>query len=341
MCADILQQLFNERYERLAQMQQDNPDGYARIAYHDQIQLTRDVIARMENHAYLCEARGEDFAKRAAAFAQNIIDYSKERGYYGDLFDGDLSLNWDNDIIGFETDAVADLPCFSTIMMVLFYQISAYCKHRLPPDMRKTIVMDECWSGLADPAIAGRLAAWIYEMRKFGTSIVLITQALTQLKTLLEAEQRAGGKAGGLLNNICHFITLSCTSADHAEGPNIVEMTQDEVRAWAAVASLPPYYTEFLYRFRRMTGDFRSGTVRLYSNPVSLWLSTTAPGDKALRSDYTKEYRNKGYAMRDARRMAIEQLAYEYPFGSKFPPRTRRQSDEEKEAEDEAADAVA
>lgn len=244
-----------------------------------------------------------------------IVDYHRTLGAFGSLIDGPLSVNWDNDIICFETDGISDMPNFNTVMMVLFYQVGEYCKTRLPRDMKKILFMDEAWAPLADPVIQQKVSGYYYELRKYQAMVMLITQSMQQIVTLTENADKG---QSGILGQVKHFFLLSCSPADHKLAKDKLNFEDEELAAWGSLASLPPYYSEVFYRCMNNQDRAVSGKFRATSNGSQIWLSSTSPKDITLRDDTVKELMSQGMDLNDARQAANAALSEQYPYGSKY-----------------------
>jgi len=87
---------------------------------------------------------------------------------------------------------------------------------------------------------------------------------------------------------------------------------------------LPPFFSEVFYRQRMSSDTYESGVFRIYSAPVPLWLATTDADDVEMRTDLVTELVNKGMKGSDARREAVQILAEQYPYGSRYEINTKR-----------------
>ena len=246
--------------------------------------------------------------------ADRLYEYTAE-GPYGAVFDGKLGVDWSSDLIVFETERMADSPAMTVAMLCLFFQIETYIKRGLPRERKKIVAADEAWAVLSKPTAAAQIAGFYRELRKYGTSCVLISQSLLDFERLVQA---AGG---GILENTYHYFLLKVNSSqDYWKGSELLEMTNEEIESWRAVSSLPPFFSEVFYRMRQASGAPLSGRFRLYSNAVGLWTATTSPTDLGLRKEMVEKMtaENPGMDPQDAVRIANRELAKQYPFGASF-----------------------
>lgn len=98
---------------------------------------------------------------------------------------GKDSLNFDNDIVGFELSEIFDNEEVRTAWLsYVFRRVE-----RIVEDERPTLlVMDEAWKLLDDPYFQTRLKDWMLTMRKKNVAVILLTQRVSHI-----SESAAGG----------------------------------------------------------------------------------------------------------------------------------------------------
>jgi hypothetical protein len=274
----------------------------------------REVVLS-DIYTLLNTERGEDGKKLANRFVEFTAG-----NIYGKLFDGPLQVNWDADMIVFETERMATSKAMPVVMIALFQQINVYCKWGLPLSRRKIIAVDEAWAVLANPVAAGAISGFYREMRKYRAGVILLSQTIKDFSNLINAGGTGAG--GGILENTMHFFLLASAATDHIEARSLLQMNDEAINSWASVAGLPPYFSECFYRMRDDTDRFHSGKIRIYSNPLALWTATTTAEDRELRSELVKRY-SKDMPMEKARRTALLELAGKYPLGYKHYLKTQ------------------
>lgn len=237
------------------------------------------------------------------------------KGPYAKLFDGPTDVDWSNDFIVLETERMATSRALPVAMLATFRQIEQYSKYKLPRNRRKIVGVDEAWNTIANREAANALGGFFRELRKYKGGVFLISQSLIDFLKLVEHE---GGAEDGILVNTSHFYLLACTSADHKAAQDELNFTDEEINAWSSVSSLPPFFSEIFYRQKMTTEHFESGVFRIYSAPVPLWLATTDADDVEKRNEIVTEFINQGMPAAEARREAIQILASQYPFGSRY-----------------------
>jgi len=257
------------------------------------------------------------YGEKGRVLAVKLLDFTKE-GVYGPLFDGPLGIDWDADVICFETDRMADSNAMPIAMSALFYQINNYCKYKLDRDYPKVVAIDEAWSALSNPKIAKKIAGFYRELRKYSTAVILISQTINDFARLAEASRSNDSEGGGILENTKHFFLLSASETDLKRGKEVLGLTDEELNAWANTSSLPPIFSECFYRNILKSDTSYSGRFRLYSNPVSLWIATSAPSDVSMRSNLIEEYIKSGMDIIPAQVKAVVELSQKHPMGSRF-----------------------
>jgi type IV secretory pathway VirB4 component len=254
--------------------------------------------------------------ERGAILSSKLYEFTKE-GIYGALFDGPLGVDWDADMVVVETDKLDGTPVMGLIMMTLFYQINLYCKYKLPRSRQKIIGIDEAWAALSDPTgeIPRMVSGFYREMRKYLCAVMLISQDITTFVSLVGSE----GASSGILGNTRHFFMLSASTADLELAETKLGFTKNEVECWKKTSSLPPFYSEIFYRMITKTDQSYSGRFRLMSNPVALWIATTQPNDVDMKRETIGKYLKQTNDNRmEATRLALVELAKEYPYGSQY-----------------------
>lgn len=237
------------------------------------------------------------------------------RGPYARLFDGYTDVDWSNDFIVLETERMANSRALPVAMLATFRQIEQYAKYKLPRNRRKLIGVDEAWNTIANKEAANALGGFFRELRKYKGGVFLISQSLVDFVKLVKHEE---GAQDGILTNTSHFFLLACTDADYAAAKSELSFSDEEVAAWASISSLPPFFSEVFYRQRMQNDNYESGVFRLYSAPVPLWLATTDADDVEKRNDLVVQLISDGMPAAEARRQAVQALADEFPYGSRY-----------------------
>lgn len=252
-----------------------------------------------------------DADEETRRLALRLRNYTKE-GSYGKLFDGPLSISWDNPFIVFETGSMASSPAMEVVMLLLFNQIDMRCKREEFRALKKYVVVDEAWAVMAKKHLAEQLGGFARELRKYGGSLTLMSQSFADFAKVVNAE---GNADDGIMANMRHFIFLTAAPSDVSLASEMLSLNVDDVRLWESCISVRPYFQEFFYFMRPTKGGGKNGKVRLYSSPLVYWMSTTHPSDVVLREKAVKEFESQGMASQEARRLASKKLAKEFPYG--------------------------
>jgi hypothetical protein len=270
-------------------------------------------VTMSDLHAMLNSDPDEE-TRRLALRLRNYTIY----GSYGKLFDGPLSISWDNPFIVFETGSMASSPAMEVVMLLLFNQIDMRCKRDEFRGLKKYVVVDEAWAVMAKKHLAEQLGGFARELRKYGGSLTLMSQSFGDFAKVVNAE---GNADDGIMANMRHFIFLTAAPSDVALASEMLSLNGDDVRLWESCISVRPYFQEFFYFMRPTKGGGKNGKVRLYSSPLVYWMSTTHPSDVVPREARVKELETQGMATQEARRLASKQLAKEYPYGIAYAHR--------------------
>ncbi|WP_169577713.1 TraG/VirB4 family ATPase [Sinimarinibacterium sp. CAU 1509] len=251
----------------------------------------------------------------AQSLARRLHDFTRG-GIWGAIFDGPLEVNWDAEMIVLETSFLADAPCMDVVMLALFSQIEAYMKFRLPRSYRKLIVIDESWKVLAKQHLARTVAGFFREARKYQAAILLISQTLSDFRSLVNAE---GGRDDGILANTRHFFMLGKSKQDMDDAEEMFGITQEERVMWDGVKSALPQFSEFFYLLRHKSNINYTALMRYCSDPVTYWMSSTTPRDVDLRRERRNHYLVDGVSPMQALQSAIVELSEELPYGTEYP----------------------
>lgn len=241
-------------------------------------------------------------------------------GPFAALFDGFLQVNWENDFTVLETQRMAKSPALGAVTLALFRQIDMYCKFKLKRSRKKIVAVDEAWATLSDPTAAAALASFYRELRRYNAGCLLISQTVKDFVNLVKADSGNSGDAqDGILENTSHYFFLACSASDYKIAQDHLAFTNEEIMLWQSLASLPPIFSEVFYRIRTKQNQFYSGVFRLFSSPMTLWISSSHPDDFQLREVKTREIADaQGITDSLARQKAISMLAKSHPFGARY-----------------------
>lgn len=284
----------------------------------DLLQALQDVFEKAESEVVLSDivaelesrpGNGPELAKRLYAFTK--------RGLYGRLFDGPLEISWDNQFILVETAELGDSPAMGVIMFVLFAQIQSWLRSVKPRAVPALFLLDEAWKELGrSRATVDAVAAGYRELRKWGCSCGLISQDVGTFEALADMSKTA---ADGIVGNTRHFFLLGGQNTDvQALKRRFKDLTPEMEDSWMSCRSSPPFFSEIFYLMIHKKGPLVPSKIRLYSNPVGLWMASTDPHDVQARDDLRDKFVANGDPARTAMRKAIQTLAQEMPYGSRF-----------------------
>ena len=198
-------------------------------------------------------------------------------------FNGTNNINYSLDYVVLEMEQVEqkDVRLKGAILLSLIQKIlNEFFLAEIKGDRRKKIlVIDEAWSLLADMAAAKFMEAAARRFRKYGCSLVVITQGIDDLFKSPTTQ--------AIYANAAHLILLR-------QKPEILQKVLEEKKlvlsefAEEIVSSLhtrPGKYSELYIK-----SDDLEGAVRLVVDKFSYWMFTTHPDDKKKREKLMKKY---------------------------------------------------
>ena len=150
----------------------------------------------------LQKLEGEEIATQhlAGELALQLNRYTRH-GQYGKYFSGKNNLNYNNNLVCLELQSLDSMKMLQKIvLLLLIQQIGREC-YSPTNQSRYLVILDESWQHLSDPDVAKFMETAYRTFRKFGASIVIITQSLFDL---YDSEY-----GGPLLSNSSKLIIMS------------------------------------------------------------------------------------------------------------------------------------
>ncbi len=188
-------------------------------------------------------------------------------GPYGRLFDGPNAFVSDARLTVVELGELAEHPDLRAVAtMALMHAIRVFAS-QLPIGQRKVIAIDEAWSLLASAESAAALATAARTYRKLNAAAVFITQHLADFE----------GPHGEAVRVNCPTRVL-------------LRQEPDALPVLAGLLGLSPYQLEALRSVHAVKRAFSealvvtdrgSGVVRILVDPLTYWIATSDPADRA------------------------------------------------------------
>lgn len=204
-------------------------------------------------------------------------------GSYARWFNGPNTLNMDNDFVLLE---LQHLKARKELQQVVLLQIMARISHDMfmTKSRRKILIVDEAWEQLDDPLMEKALAAIYRKARKNEGSIIVVTQAITDLS-------RSENSKAILSNSTFSFILAQEPAAiDEAIASKAISIDPYGVHLMKSVHTVPGRYSEVLVRrgsqysvFRNVVDEFTNITFSTkgpaFASVMSAMLRGTEPVD--------------------------------------------------------------
>ncbi len=184
-------------------------------------------------------------------------------------------------------------------MFGVIFSVVAQLAARFSKDY-KFVIFDECADFLRDPLVAAYIETCYRQMRKFGVSVVGISQTLEEW---LSTSSRAG-----FVSNTTHLVLLR---QDSNEAATLVRdafnLSEAEFEILTRLQSIPGEFSQALLWQKAGDGQSVSNVIVKRPTPLGYAMGTTNPRDKAM----FKELRERGLSYDDA----IREFAATYPQG--------------------------
>jgi type IV secretory pathway VirB4 component len=253
-----------------------------------------DIRRILENWA---DPRGVDLALGLVPYTQG--------GEYGDLFDGDDTLDFDQEVsrgvpwFAFELGELANRPEVS--VPVCLSQLDGIMRCCIThPEMRKSLIWDEGWVFLRSAQLARFVDDYVRTMRKFNGQVGFMTQSLRDLGSDLGAV---------ILSQDPTLYMLRHSANDVRQVSEMLKLSHEEQWYFEQCHTQRGAYSRLM--IRHPSG---AGMVQLICDGLAYWLATTHPPDKNMRRRRQEELRAAG---RPHDNMAVaESLAQDYPMGT-------------------------
>jgi len=214
---------------------------------------------------------------------------------FGGFFDGKTEINIDNNFVVFELgllDTYKDLQ--SVMLLSIMYFITKQVAGAKLKNARKYFFIDEAWSLLNTENTAQFLENAFRTFRKYGCSVIAITQQTADFTRT---------KAGEAIRaNTANKILLRQSGDVIARMQSDLDLSKKEVDKLKSVTTVKGAYSEAFIKTENV-----SGIVRYVPDSFSYWLYTSDSKDNRELNKYIKEY---GGIVK-----AINKIREKYPYG--------------------------
>jgi hypothetical protein len=235
--------------------------------------------------------RGEKLAQRLARWVGT--------GSFANMFDGKNQLDTGNWLTVFDLTAIKENKLVCPVMFGVIFSVIAQLAARHPHDL-KFVVFDECADFLRDPLVAAYIETCYRQMRKFGVSVVGLSQGLE--------EWLSTNSKTAFVNNTTHLVVLR---QDVGQAADLVRdtfnLSEHEHGIITRLQSIPGEFSQALLWQKLGEGRTSSSVIIKRPTPLGYAMGTTNPRDKTA----FQELRDRGLSYHEA----IRQFAQTYPQG--------------------------
>lgn len=275
-------------------------DDKTKLPKLDRALLERAVIELYKSR----RVKGEvptltDLARYLSAFEEDSMRAISKMLYlwtgdrpYGKLLDGLGGLRTDASICTFDLKGLSAYPDLQGVMLLI---LTSFILDQAENDrtIQKKIILDEAWELLKSPAAANFMEYCARTLRKSGSGITFITQAVDEIE--------ASPIGSAILNNTATKLVM-LQRGDSEVLSRTLKLNPQEL---ALIQSLSQKKGEYSEGFL-IEGDARQ-VIRIYPSPFEYWLSTSDAADNR----YLDSLKEEGIDLVSA----IEKAARFFPNG--------------------------
>ena len=250
----------------------------------------------VEELQQLKDETGENIPQK---LAQALYEFS--HGHYAKYFNGENNIHYSKDYVVLELEQIEnkDPRLKQAILYSLILKIfrEFFLAHLKKDYSRKFLVVDEAWSILRESKAGYFLETAARRFRKYGCSLVVITQKIEDL--LASPATRA------IYANSAHLMILKPSEQDieAAKSEKSLPITDFEKELILSLTTVPGKFSELIVRNSVL------GTVvgRLIVDRYSYWVFTTNDAERRVRTELLESI--KDYEI------VLETLAKRMPIG--------------------------
>jgi len=227
--------------------------------------------------------------------------YEFSHGHYARYFNGENNIHYSKDYVVLELEQIEnkDPRLKQAILYSLILRIfrEFFLAHLRKDYSRKFLVVDEAWSILRESKAGYFLETAARRFRKYGCSLVVITQKIEDL--LASPATRA------IYANSAHLMILKPSEQDieDAKSEKRLPVSDFEKELILSLTTVPGKFSELIIRNSVL------GTVvgRLIVDRYSYWTFTTNDAERRVRTELLEELKNY--------ELVLETLAKRMPIG--------------------------
>jgi hypothetical protein len=230
--------------------------------------------------------------EKARSIARRLYMYHGD-GQYARFVEGARpNLDFHSDMILIELAEVDKYLDLQSVLVSLLLNYTVEYIKKVPG--RKYIILDEVHTLLTNEVAVQVLVNATKTYRKYGCSVIFVTQQLEDFKHVIRAMNMA--------KNCPNLILLYQDYREILENASDLGLTEDQLEVYRSIRKYPNF-TEALFKMENWTA-----VGRITIDPVSYWISTSAEDDRHFLENLIKE---KEMSYEEAVRYAAEK----YPYG--------------------------
>lgn len=196
---------------------------------------------------------------------------------YGRLLDGQTNIELSKSLVSIE---VKGLDVYPDLQRVLLLILTEYIMNEASknPSQRYLLIVDEIWKVLQNDSAAQFIIECYRTMRKFYGGIWGISQSIKDF--MFDPEI-----AAAIMQNTPSRIILKQRGVDWEEFQNILSLNDAEIEAVKSLRSEKGRFSEHLF-----IQDENKAILKIEPDPLSYWICTTDPKDKAVINEFKEKY---------------------------------------------------
>lgn len=214
-------------------------------------------------------------------YADILYSWTGETAY-GRLLDGPTNIELTKPLVSIE---VKGLDVYPDLQRVLLLILTEYIMNEASqnPSQRYLLIVDEIWKLLQNESAAQFVIECYRTMRKFYGGIWGITQSIHDF--MFDPEV-----AAAIMQNTPSRIILKQRGVDWKEFQEILSLNEKEINVVKSLRSQKGKFSECLY-----IQDEQQAILKIEPDPLSYWICTTDPKDKAVIHRFKEQYPDLSY----------------------------------------------
>lgn len=250
------------------------------------------LLGDMETSLRQLDSGDEEDRKKAYRFAKELSLFTQ--GEYGKILNRPGRFDFDARFMVLDLRKISQYPELQEILLLI---IPFALKRKFEDvDLKKILVLDECWHLLKETQGTDLIELFYRTARKFNGAVLSISQ---NPEDFLEAKI-----ASVIVNNSPVKYILRLKKGHEKLGS--FGINGNEIKACEELEVRPGRYSEVFIKF-----DDQSVIARLKPNPLEYWVATTDPSDLGEEGRFRSKFSGA------SRIELLEKLATQFPEGTR------------------------